>query len=240
VRTVDIAEQPFVSGIQRWKHEIGSHQGVPDLAVPEQRTVGKDGDRNVRQALDLRDQIADAGIQRRLPGTGKTDIIGFIPLGQFPFHFLKDVLDRNVFFPFDSLICCAPQLAIDAVVGAGLERHEVDPERPSEAPRRNGTVHMLKTAGTHERPPHCGFPQRSAAPPIGRRTLPLHPGHFAMASSGMACRRSNLRRHVSHSYSWVGMPQIPPASSSLKIPSARVRKSPRYSGNASTIRNPFE
>jgi hypothetical protein len=43
-------------------------------------------------------------------------------------HFFQNFLHRNIFFPYKSLFCGVPNLAIDTVVGADFVRNEINPE----------------------------------------------------------------------------------------------------------------
>src|SRR4030043_327708 len=55
-------------------------------------------------------------------------------------HFFQDFSRRNIFFSDKRFFGCFPDLAVDAVIGTNFVRDEVNPERPSQSPRRNGTV----------------------------------------------------------------------------------------------------
>ena len=81
---------------------------------------------------------------------------------------------------------------------------------------------------------------KPAPPLINRLTGARHSGHSVSGASVIGCRCSNLNPHDSHSYSYVGMFHILPALTRFVLFSITLRKRPRYSGNASTIRFPLE
>jgi hypothetical protein len=48
-------------------------------------------------------------------------------------------------FSLDGPVRRTPKVTIDTIIGARLIRHEVDPQRTAQAPRRDGTINMFKT-----------------------------------------------------------------------------------------------
>jgi hypothetical protein len=128
MRTVHKLERPLVAGIQRRQHEVRSHQRLPDVGHPQERPVRQYRDRDVGQRLDPPDDFGDGRVQGGLAGAGKSDVVGAHaarqPLADLGHNFGHGHETRAI----DGPVGGTAQLAVDAVVGARLERYEVHAE----------------------------------------------------------------------------------------------------------------
>jgi hypothetical protein len=68
----------------------------------------------------------------------------------------------HIILSFHGLVGRASEVAIDAIVGAGLEGDEIDTQGSSQSPRRYGAIYMLEGVGGH-----CPYSLIIAVPQFG-------------------------------------------------------------------------
>ena len=127
VRPVHLLEQSLVGSVQRGQHDVRRRQPAANRRAAEERAVGDHGHGDVRDRLDPVDDGADPGVERRFARSRECDDVG---IGRQPVAHLGDhgVRVCPALPAPDRLAGRPPELAVDAVVGARLERDEVDAE----------------------------------------------------------------------------------------------------------------
>jgi ABC-type iron transport system FetAB ATPase subunit len=75
------------------------------------------------------------------PGPSERDIIdGRVVFCQKGPDLFENILNGNIFFPFQCLVRCFSDLAIDAVIRTNLMGDEIDSKRTPESPGWNRSV----------------------------------------------------------------------------------------------------
>jgi hypothetical protein len=125
MRVIHFGKCFSISGIQRRQYRIGQTAVGPDARVGQQRTIGDDGYRNPGQFPDPVYQYAQPAVQRGFAGTADGDEVRFQSAGDLCFQFCQDRFDGGVLFSLKRRRCVFAELAVDAVLGAGLQRENI-------------------------------------------------------------------------------------------------------------------
>ena len=123
----------------------------------EQRPVGEHRHRHVCELLDAGDHLTDAGVQGRFTRPGERDDVGL--RRESGAHLGHDIRRVYPALPAHRLARGATELAVDAVVGARLEGHQIHAQGAPQPAGRHRPVDELPCA--------CGsghrLPQPSSA-----------------------------------------------------------------------------
>ena len=104
-------------------------------SLPEQRAVGQHGNRDIRHGSYTPDQLAELRVQGGLTGPAQGNVVR--PGCQLAFQLFNDLVQGKPLLSVHGQVGGTAELAVDAVIGAGLERNQVDPKGTSEPPGRD-------------------------------------------------------------------------------------------------------
>jgi len=126
VGAVNILKAGVGACIEGRDDEVGVDDVVSDFGQEEQGAVGQECEGNGGELFYSVNQFADSRIEGGLTGAGERDVIRVG--GEAGFEGFDDVVEGHVFFSLCGFVGGGSELAIDAVIGAGFERDQVDAE----------------------------------------------------------------------------------------------------------------
>ncbi|UEC41855.1 MAG: hypothetical protein METHAR1v1_100012 [Methanothrix sp.] len=139
VGAVDTLEGRGRRGVQGGDDQVRLKNLPADLLAEEEGPVRQEGDGLIDRLLRPPDDLVEPPVEERLPGAGEGEVVELLlsPLLDRlrPGPDLRQDLGRgDATLTIEGEAGSRPQLAVDAVEGAGLEGEEVDPQGEAEPP----------------------------------------------------------------------------------------------------------
>jgi len=143
VGAVDPLEGRRCGGVQGGYDQVRLQNLPPDVVAEEEGPVRQEGDGFIDRLLRPPDDLVEAAVEEGLPGAGEGEVVELL-LSPLPDRLspgpdlLQDVGGGDAPLPIEGEAGRRPQLAVDAVEGAGFEGEEVDPQGEAEPPGGDG------------------------------------------------------------------------------------------------------
>ncbi len=121
-------EEGLTARIQGGHDNVRGKQVLLYPDVPKERTIGNYRYRKGSQGFYAPNDISKAAVQGGFACPRDRDKVGKNTFRKKLRKFRQDFLYRNIFFPFRGPVGGPALFAINAVIGAGLKRYDVDTE----------------------------------------------------------------------------------------------------------------
>lgn len=140
MRPVNFSKSVGCGGIQRGGHEISGKESLPHRFSGKKGAVRQHSDWDRRRFFDLPDELPDLGVQSRLSGPGKSDVINPPALSERFFDLSENVPGGEELPAALSFLRRPSELTVNAVESTGFIGKDIDTERKPEAPGRDRSV----------------------------------------------------------------------------------------------------